>query len=176
MEIRLHLQSMVPVWFAIEKTKHGSVQTVVVSPWAPGEMKAMETVPMPAFKWLGENESCASLFTFISLFLTWCLYLEWKRNRSLSACLAHGSQTKCFVHIMIVSNRAQRWDFGVEESCFKALSASLLLFCRHDLCGQDEGRSLTPGRATFREEMLWFVFHIHLACTKRLHKSRICTK
>lgn len=29
---------------------------------------------------------------------------------------------------------AQRWDFRVGESCCKALSASLLLCCRHDLC------------------------------------------
>lgn len=41
---------------------------------SPGEMKVMETVRMPAFKWLGENESSVSLFTFISLFLARYLF------------------------------------------------------------------------------------------------------
>lgn len=37
---------------------------------SPGEMKVMETVRMPAFKWLCETESFVSPFTFISLFFT----------------------------------------------------------------------------------------------------------
>lgn len=37
---------------------------------SPRKTKAIETVQTPAFKRLGENESFASLFTFISLFLT----------------------------------------------------------------------------------------------------------
>lgn len=38
------------------------------------EMKVMETVKMPAFKWLSENESFVSPFTFISLLLTRYLF------------------------------------------------------------------------------------------------------
>lgn len=48
-----------------------------------GEMKVVET-----FKWLCENESFVSLFTFISLFLARRLFQSEKRNRSKSACLA----------------------------------------------------------------------------------------
>ena len=55
---------------------------------SPGDTKAVETVWRSAFRWLGENESFVSLFTFISLFLTLHLFLEQKRNRNENAHLA----------------------------------------------------------------------------------------
>lgn len=95
------------------------------APGRPSGGKPLKLCRCLLLKRLGKNQSCASLFTFISLFLTLGLFLEQKWNRAENAHLN--------LVLIIGPNAlsvAQRQGSGVGESCYKVLTASLLLFCR----------------------------------------------